>query len=55
MDIPWGQAVLVGVTGFGMVFMLLIILGVLIWLTGWITGSTRTSETEATPGKKKGE
>ncbi len=36
MEIPWAQAVQVGVVGFSMVFMLLLILGMVIGLTGRI-------------------
>ncbi len=36
MEVPWAQAVQVGVVGFSMVFMLLLILGIVIGLTGRI-------------------
>ena len=52
MGIPWGEAIRVGVVGFGMVFMLLIIVGVVIWLTGIVFGRSGTGETEATANKK---
>jgi len=54
MEVPWAQAVQVGVTGFGMVFALLIVLGVVIWLTGLVFGKIDTSKTVAAD-KKKGE
>ncbi len=53
MDIPWMQAVQIGVVGFGMVFMLLVILGVVMWLTGRLFGKIKTDEAAA--DKKKGE
>ena len=36
MEVPWAQAAQVGVVGFSMVFMLLIVLGMVIGLTGRI-------------------
>ena len=54
MEVPWAQAVQVGVVGFSMVFVLLVILGVLIWLTGLVSGKIDTSKMVAAD-KKKGE
>jgi len=34
MGIPWGQAIQIGVVGFGLVFAVLIILALVMWLTG---------------------
>ena len=53
MDVPWLQAIQVGAVGFGMVFMLLVILGGIIWLTGRLFGKIETDEAAAS--KKKGE
>jgi Na+-transporting methylmalonyl-CoA/oxaloacetate decarboxylase gamma subunit len=39
MAVDWGFAVQVGGMGFGMVFVLLIILAVVIWLTGLVVNS----------------
>ena len=36
MTIDWGEAVRVGLIGFGWVFMVLVILAVAIWLSGYI-------------------
>ena len=54
MEIPWEQAVQIGGVGFATVFALLIILAIVIWLTGLVSGkiSTGTSETDS---KKKGD
>jgi Na+-transporting methylmalonyl-CoA/oxaloacetate decarboxylase gamma subunit len=53
MEVPWAQAVQVGVVGFVMVFLLLIILGVVMWLTGLIFGET-TGDIKGA-AEKKGE
>ena len=54
MTIPWDQAIQVGGVGFGMVFVLLIILAVLIWLTGLVLNKIGTGKSEA-DDEKKGE
>ena len=50
MVIDWGFAGQVGAAGFGMVFVLLIILAIVIWLTGLILNkvSTDKSKTDTT-------
>jgi len=50
MGIDWGFAGLVGGVGFGMVFVLLIILAGVIWLTGLVIrkSSTDKKETDST-------
>lgn len=53
MEVPWAQAVQVGVVGFVMVFLLLIILGVVMWLTGLVFGKP-AGDTEGAV-KRKGE
>jgi len=52
LAIPWGQAVQVGVTGFGMVFVLLIIIAIIIWLTGLVFGKISLGKSEADINKK---
>jgi len=54
MTIPWDQAIQVGGVGFGMVFVLLIILAVVIWLTGLVLNKISTDKSEA-GDEKKGE
>jgi len=53
MGIDWGFAGQVGGMGFGMVFLLLIILAVVIWLTGLVIIKTNTGK-EKTDNKEKG-
>ncbi len=53
MEVPWAQAVQVGIVGFVMVFLLLIILGVVMWLTGLVFGKTAVDIKGAV--EKKGE
>ena len=53
MGIDWGFAGLVGGVGFGMVFLLLVILAVVIWLTGLVLSKIGTGKAEAS-NKKKG-
>ena len=53
MGIDWGFAGQVGGIGFGMVFLLLVILAIVIWLTGLILSKISTGKTE-TSNKKKG-
>ncbi len=54
MEVPWGQAVQVGGVGFGMVFVLLVILAVIIWLTGLVLSKISVGKGEADT-KKKGD
>ena len=54
MEIPWGQAIQVGGIGFGTVFVLLIILAFVIWLTGLVLNKISTGKSE-TREEKKGE
>lgn len=51
MGVDWGFAGQVGGVGFGMVFVLLIILAVVVWLIGLVI--TRTSTSKAETGDKK--
>jgi len=53
MGVDWGFAGQVGGVGFGMVFILLIILAVIIWLTGLVISKISSSKGE-TGDKKKG-
>jgi Na+-transporting methylmalonyl-CoA/oxaloacetate decarboxylase gamma subunit len=53
MGIDWGFAGQVGTAGFGMVFVLLIILAVVIWLTGMILNKVSTSKSK-TDNTQKG-
>jgi len=51
MEVSWVQAVQVGVIGFSTVFIVLVILAVVIWLTGLVVnktsgGKNETDETE---------
>jgi len=54
MGVPWGQAVQVGGVGFGMVFLLLVILAVVIWLTGLVLAKMSVGKSQADT-KKKGD
>ena len=53
MGVDWGFAGQVGGMGFGMVFVLLIILAIVIWITGLVIIKTRTSK-EKTDTEEKG-
>ena len=53
MVIDWGFAGQIGGVGFGMVFVLLIILAVVIWLTGLVISKINTSKGKI--GNKKGD
>ena len=44
MGIDWGFAGLVGAAGFSMVFVLLVILAIVIWLTGVILNKVSTDK-----------
>ena len=52
MEIPWGQAGQVGGVGFGMVFLLLVILAVVVWLVGLVLNKIGTGKVEK---NKKGD
>ena len=52
MGIDWGFAGQVGGVGFGMVFVLLIILAVVIWLVGLVVSKTSVSKGETSNNKK---
>ena len=53
MGIDWGFAGQIGGIGFGMVFVLLIILAAVIWLTGLVITKISTGKAE-TSNKKEG-
>ncbi len=40
MEVDWGQAWQIGLTGFGLVFGVLVILALVMWLTGWVLHKT---------------
>ena len=52
MEAPWGQALQIGVIGFGLVFAVLIILALAIWLTGLVLGKIGTGKAEVSDQKK---
>ncbi len=52
MEVPWGFAGQVGGAGFGMVFMLLIILAIVIWLTGKLFKGSGSDEEEDDDNQK---
>ena len=54
MTIDWGFAGQIGGFGFGLVFVVLIILALAIWLTGLVLHRIDTDKAEAS-GKKKGD
>ena len=54
MGVDWGFAGQVGGVGFGMVFVLLILLAAVIWLTGLIVTKTGAAKVEEI-NKKEGE
>ena len=54
MAVDWGFAGQVGVVGFSTVFVLLIILGMVIWLVGLILNKIGTGKAEAGNEKKEG-
>ena len=53
MGVDWGFAGQVGSVGFGMVFVLLIILSIVIWLTGLIVNKASFNQ-DKTENTKKG-
>ncbi len=52
MAVDWGFAGQVGGVGFGMVFVLLVILAVVIWLTGLLIGKITAGKAEVSDNKK---
>jgi len=54
MAVDWGFAGQVGGIGFGVVFVVLIILALAIWLTGLVLSKIGTDKAEAS-NKKKGD
>ncbi len=52
MWVDWGLAGKIAGMGFGMVFALLIILGVIIWLTGLVFTKLSAGKAEANNNKK---
>ena len=50
--IDWGFAVKVGVVGFGLVFLVLVILAIAMWLTGLLTKRMDAGEKPAGDSKK---
>jgi len=52
VDWTWSQAGQIGGIGFGIVFAVLIILSIVIWLTGLVTGKILTSKDETNDRKK---
>lgn len=56
MVIDWGEAVKVGLVGFGWVFMVLVILAIAIWLSGYIIRKLEKQKEEtATTDTNSGE
>ena len=53
MAIDWGFAGQVGGVGFGIVFILLIILAIVIWLVGLILNKIGVGKTEASEKQKE--
>ncbi len=54
MAIDWGQALQIGGIGFGLVFVILIILALAVWLAGLMLGKIGTDKGEASD-KKRGD
>lgn len=54
MAVDWGFAGLIGGVGFGAVFVLLVVLGVVIWLVGVIVNKIGTGKSE-TSDKRRGD
>ena len=54
MGVDWGQAFQIGGFGFGLVFLVLVILGVAIWLVGLVLNRIDASKSEPN-NKKKGD
>ncbi|UCH42687.1 MAG: OadG family protein [Dehalococcoidales bacterium] len=52
MDVDWGLARQIGGTGFGIVFAVLVILAIVLWLTGLVTGKFSTTKNETTDDQK---
>ena len=54
MAVDWGQALQIGGIGFGLVFVILIILALAVWLAGLRLGKIGTDKGEASD-KKRGD
>ena len=54
MAVDWGQALQIGGIGFGLVFVILIILALAVWLAGLMLGKIGTDKGEASD-KKRGD
>lgn len=52
MTIDWGQAWQIGGVGFGTVFLVLIILAVAVWLTGFVIGKMEAGKEETGDNEK---
>jgi Na+-transporting methylmalonyl-CoA/oxaloacetate decarboxylase gamma subunit len=52
MDVDWGQAVQVGVVGFGLVFFVLAILAICMWLVGWFFDKSGNLKIQVKKAKK---
>ena len=52
MGVDWGFAGQVGGVGFGMVFVLLVILAVVIWITGLVVNKMSTDKNKTDDTKK---
>ena len=52
MAVDWGLARQIGGTGFGIVFAVLVILAIVLWLTGLVTGKIGTTKNETTDDQK---
>ena len=52
MGVDWGQATQIGGVGFGTVFLVLVILAIVLWLTGLIFSKIGTGTTDSTDTKK---
>lgn len=52
MGVDWGQAAQIGSAGFGIVFLVLVILTVVLWLTGLVFSKVFTGKEELTETKK---
>jgi sodium pump decarboxylase gamma subunit len=54
MIIDWGQAVQIGLVGFSVVFLVLVILAVAMWLTGKIIGRLEKNKQQPAVAKADG-
>ncbi len=53
MDAYWAEAIRIGGTGFGLVFVVLMILAVAIWITGKVIGRYDTAKTAVVEIERK--